>query len=95
MLSLGLCPKITYPTRFATHSASLLDLIFVKNSDELSHSTTKSGILTSALSDHCGCFCFLSNQKLRIDPPKYVEIMSEDTQSFAKFAEAMSRLLTK
>ena len=91
MLSLGLCPKITYPTRFATYSASLLDLIFIKNSDDLSHTTTRSGILYSALSDHCGCFCFLSNQKIKIDPPKYVEIVSEDTLSFEKFTEAMSK----
>lgn len=91
MLSLGLCPNITLPTRFATYSASLLDLIFIKNSNDLSHSTTKSGILHSALSDHCACVCFLSNQKIKIYPPSFVEITSEDTRSFEKFAEAMSR----
>ena len=30
MLNKGLCPKITFPTRFLTHSASLLDNIFCK-----------------------------------------------------------------
>ena len=91
MLSYDFCPKITYPTRFAKYSASLLDLIFIKNRDISSHSFTKSGILYSSISDHNGCFCFLNNETLKKRPPKYIEIETNDLQSIANFSEAMSR----
>ena len=41
LLSLGLCPKITYPTHFAKYSASLLDLIFVRTNNGLLSTTNK------------------------------------------------------
>ena len=89
MLSIGLCPKITLPTRFAKHSASLLDLIFIRTEDDFLRSTTKSGILHSAISDHCGCFSVLKTP----EPPKkgntYVEIMKTDQNALGKFSDAL------
>ena len=90
MLSHNFCPKITYPTRFAKYSASLLDMIFIRNSDISSHSSTKSGILYSSISDHHSCFCFLGNQTLKKTPPKYIEIEASDQNSIDNFVEAMS-----
>ena len=92
MLSIGLCPKITLPTRFAKYSASLLDLIFIRNEDDFLRSTTKSGILHSAISDHCGCFSVLKSP----EPPKkgnsYVEIVNTDPQSLEQFSTALNSL---
>ena len=89
LLSLGLCPKITYPTRFAKYSASLLDLIFVRTNNGLL-SKTKNGILHSTLSDHCGCFTFLDNPIKNYSPPKYVEIQKEDENSVKLLIESLS-----
>ena len=91
MLTYDFCPKITYPTRFAKYSASLLDLIFVKSSNISTHSQSKSGILYSSISDHHGCFCFLNSVILKNKSPKFVEIETNDAKNTANFAEAMSR----
>ena len=90
MLSYDFCPKITFPTRFAKYSASLLDLIFIRNSDISSHSSTKSGILYSSISDHHSCFCFLGNQTLKKTAPKYIEVEASDQHSINNFVESMS-----
>ena len=94
MLSVGLCPKITFPTRFAKYSASLLDVIFIKNSDEFLQSTTKSGILYSAISDHCGCFTVMNTVRPKEKQISYVEIVCEDNQSMSKFYNAMLKTNT-
>ena len=64
ILALGFVPKITLPTRFAKHSASLLDHIFVKLPDV--QETTLSGILFSALSDHLAAFVYIQEKLVRI-----------------------------
>ena len=50
LISLGFLPKITFPTRFAKKSASLIDQIFVKDKGLNNHSS-HSGILHSPISD--------------------------------------------
>ena len=97
MLSNGLCPKITLPTRFAKYSASLLDHIFVKNEDDFVVSKTKSGILHSSISDHCGCFSFISSSKTKENQISTVEITPYDDRSMNKFSDAMreKELMTK
>ena len=92
MLSIGLCPKITLPTRFAKYSASLLDLIFIRNEDDFLRSTTKSGILHSAISDHCGCFSVLRTPEPLKKGNTFVEIMNTDPQSLDNFAVALNDL---
>ena len=89
MLSNGLCPKITLPTRFAKYSASLLDHIFIKSEDDFVESKTKSGILHSTISDHCGCFSFLSLSKVKSTHFSTIEISANDEKSMNKFAQAI------
>ena len=59
LISLGFLPKITYPTRFAKKSASLIDQIFVRNQG-LHNRNSISGILHSPISDHYAAFTSLS-----------------------------------
>ena len=89
MLSNGLCPKITLPTRFAKHSASLLDHIFVKNEGDFVDTKTKSGILHSSISDHCGCFSFISSSKIKHNLTSIVEITPYDNRSMNNLADAI------
>ena len=89
MISNGLCPKITLPTRFAKYSASLLDHIFIKNQEDFIESKTKSGILHSTISDHCGCFSFLSSTKIKQTNISTIEISANDEQSMNNFAQSI------
>ena len=89
MISNGLCPKITLPTRFAKYSASLLDHIFIKNQEDFIESKTKSGILHSTISDHCGCFSFLSSTKIKQTNISTIEISANDEQSMNNFAHSI------
>ena len=90
MLSMAFCPKITLPTRFAKYTASLLDLIFVKNSPDIDHTTSKNGILYSAISDHFGCFTVAKNQKPRQKHITHVNIETNDKKSINAFSNALS-----
>lgn len=90
MLSMAFCPKITLPTRFAKYTASLLDLIFVKNSPDIDHTTSKNGILYSAISDHFGCFTVARNQKPRQKHITHVNIETNDEKSINAFSNALS-----
>ena len=60
IISHGLYPKITLPTRLTDHSATLIDNIFYNcyNDNSLS-----SGILLSDLSDHFPYFCVLNEDR--------------------------------
>ena len=58
VLSSGLLPSITFPTRFAERSASLIDNIFTNSSHP---DLITAGILTSQISDHQPCFVLLKN----------------------------------
>ena len=89
MISNGLCPKITLPTRFAKYSASLLDHIFIKDQEDFIESKTKSGILHSTISDHCGCFSFLSSTKIKQNNISTIEISANDEQSMNNFAQSV------
>jgi Holliday junction resolvase RusA-like endonuclease len=70
MLSNGLLPKITLPTRFSTNSATLIDNVFCRISNDFSKSL--SGVLTSQMSDHQPCFVSLDYLHHKPIPPKYV-----------------------
>ena len=60
LLSHGLIPKITVPTRVTHSSATLIDHIFVNNkSADLSYG----GTITSSMTDHYFNFLFLENNK--------------------------------
>ena len=51
----GFVPTILRPTRITSHSATLIDHIFVNSC----HAVTKSGVLTESLSDHLPVFVTL------------------------------------
>ena len=51
----GFAPAISRPTRVTSHSATLIDHIFVNNC----HSVTKSGVITEGISDHLPVFVTL------------------------------------
>ena len=87
-ISLGFLPKITFPTRFAKKSASLIDQIFVKNKDLNCHNS-KSGILHSPISDHYAAFTSLSLKK-PTHSPKWVTIHKQDEASLIQFKDAIS-----
>ena len=96
MLSMGFLPKITFPTRFAKKSASLIDQIFIKSRDFMLNQNSKSGILHSSLSDHYAAFTSLSF-KQPSKAARWVTIHKQDDLSLMKFSEAIkeSNLLTK
>ena len=48
-------PKITFPTRFASHSCSLIDQIFCKTPHKKKHIAISSSIILSQKSDHLPC----------------------------------------
>ena len=57
MITNGLFPKITFPTRFSNRNATLIDQIFHKSS--ISNHNAKSAILWGAISDHLACISVL------------------------------------
>ena len=84
MLNKGLCPKITFPTRFSTHSASLLDNLICKISDTLS------GILFTGISDHLPYFVCLKNiTKQKASNPKYVKCKINKPEAINNFLEEL------
>lgn len=54
MINNSFFPKITLPTRFSTHSCSLLDNIFCKLSANCTE--TNAGVIHTNISDHLPCF---------------------------------------
>ena len=68
MINNSFFPTITLPTRFSTHSCSLLDNIFHKQTTNIKE--TNSGILFTQISDHLPCFTNIKFQtKLEKRPP--------------------------
>ena len=88
----GFAPTISLPTRVTSHSATLIDHIFVNNCTAV----TKSGIITEDLSDHLATFV-----TLLIDPNKlnirvsnlentfqHRSILAENLENFKKDVES-------
>ena len=79
ILSNGLIPKITMPTRLTDSHASLIDNCFVKLSSRFSQTTA--GILLQNLSDHQPYFITLDYLFTKLEKHKYVTIRMESTNS--------------
>ena len=62
----GFFPQITLPTRFSTHSCTLIDNIYCKLSEYSPKNA--SGIFISPISDHLPCFSSISTCKKPFDP---------------------------
>ena len=56
LISLGLLPTITYPTSITHSSATLIDNIYIKGFNYLSH---HAGVLNYQISDHLHIITFL------------------------------------
>ena len=69
----NLFPKISFPTRFARHSCSLIDQIFFKTPHK-KHVSISSSIIFSNISDHLGCTVNLGISEHITKQQKYVRI---------------------
>ena len=86
LLSNGLTPKITVPTRVTHSTATLIDHIFInENSPEQSFA----GTITSSMTDHYFNFIFMKNSK-NIKYPKTVTYRPFTEKNIAKFNEALN-----
>ena len=88
MLNNSLCPKITLPTRFSSRSASLIDNIYCKISDNTID--TISGVIFTGISDHLPYFvCIKSISKNKRHIPKYVKCKINKPEAINKFLEEL------
>ena len=68
-------PKITFPTRFAKHSCSLIDQIYYKPyTSSGTSNTVTAGIIRSTISDHFPSFISLNIKHTSPKIPKFVTI---------------------
>ena len=68
-------PKITFPTRFAKHSCSLIDQIYYKPyTSSGTTNTVTAGIILSTISDHFPSFISLNIKRTSPKIPKFVTI---------------------
>ena len=68
-------PKITFPTRFAKHSCSLIDQIYYKPyTSSGTANTVTAGIILSTISDHFPSFISLNIKRTSPKIPKFVTI---------------------
>ena len=88
VVSNGLFPKITLPTRLSDHSSTLIDNIFTNNMDE----TGTSGILLNNISDHQMIFTYVENVSYITEVPKFIEIEKSDDRSMHAFVNELNEL---
>ena len=69
LISCGFYPKISMPTRFTEHSATLIDNIFTNQL--VDH---ESGILSNSISDHQMIFSYSKDKKIYKRQSKYIEV---------------------
>ena len=70
MSTYGMLPVILRPTRVSTHSASLIDNIFISRCNDF----TTSGVINSLISDHFAVFVSFSKCGRTKDCSSYVEV---------------------
>jgi hypothetical protein len=90
LLSHGMLPKITLPTRFAQSSETLIDNCFVKLSSNFAKTT--SGILLNNISDHQPYFVTFDFLKLTKDKVKYVKVFKNTTETRLRFKTELERM---
>ena len=80
MISLGLIPLITKPTRISKESATLIDHIYTNKIN----SSATSGIILTDIADHFGVFTLLSNNIPKKSSPsiEYRSFKNENTTYF-------------
>jgi len=90
LLSHGLLPKITLPTRLAQTCETLIDNCFVKLS--VNFAKTTSGILLSNISDHQPYFVAFDFLKLTKDKVKYVKVFKNTPEAKLGFKAELGNL---
>ena len=83
LISSGLIPKITLPTRFSRNSATLIDNAICKMSHNFSN--TSSYILTNRISDHQPCVLFLNYKCLSNVTHKFIKIEISNENAMQNF----------
>ena len=84
-------PKITFPTRFARHSCSLIDQIFCKTPHK-KHVATSSSIILSEISDHLPCIVNLSISEKTISEKKNVRSRVIDETAINNFRQELTEI---
>ena len=94
LVSNGMYPKITLPTRFSRRSCTLIDQIFCRFSTMSQKSV--SGIIFSSLSDHFGCFTcidlFKKDPKMK---EKMVRVFHHTENDILKFTKELENSITQ
>ena len=88
LLSSGFFPKITLPTRICDSSSTLIDNIF----SNVIEPNTKSGILTSHISDHQAIFITTNFKFNRDNKTKYINVETKDDASLNNFINELKNL---
>ena len=84
-------PKITFPTRYARHSCSLIDQVFCKTPHK-KHVSISSSIILSQLSDHLPCIVNLGISEKTKKRQKYVRTRAINDASINIFREELSEI---
>ena len=87
-------PKISFPTRFARHSCSLIDQIFCKTPHK-KHVTISSSIIFSNISDHLPCIANLCISEYTKQQQKYVKTRVINDTAINSFRDELSKNLKK
>ena len=82
-------PKITFPTRFARHSCSLIDQIFCKTPHK-KHVAMSSSITLSQISDHLPCIVHLGISEKTIKRKKYVRSRAINETAVNNFRQELT-----
>ena len=84
-------PKISFPTRFARHSCSLIDQIFCKTPHR-KHVTISSSIIFSNISDHLPCIANLCISENTKQQQKYVRTRMINDTAINNFRDELSEI---
>ena len=87
-VSNGFIPKISLPTRLTENSATLIDNVYVKLSENFSE--CMAGILYQHISDHQPCFVTLDYLNLPTIPPKFIKQKTNSPSALNRFKEDLS-----
>ena len=82
LCSLSFYPKITLPTRFYSHSGSLIDNVFCTLTNNTLHAS--SGTLLKQFSDHQPYFLFFNTLIKQKPQPKTIKLATNTPEAFDK-----------
>ncbi len=87
----SLFPKITIPTRFDKHRATLIDNFFCKLTENTLNTT--SGVLVNKFSDHQPYFTLIDNSICDHPSSKYITIHKNDDNSINNFKNELQEII--